>query len=173
MIEKTSQFPAYLSLLIGLVLIGVLGGMMAGNTQERTLGSFARESEEAGQTLYVSERNMQNKGILPLVICFYSEDKTVSFSEDYFRFSPGEQKTVEIVGYSEEAVVKTGGFLPLLPEEALHRLFSQDWRLAPFAAAAVWILPLSLIAFIILKRLSSEPKLAQRAKLMKRRLSNE
>lgn len=173
LMERPSQFPAYLSLLIGLVLIGVLGGMMAGNTQEKTLGSFARESEEAGQPLYVSERNMQNKGILPLVICLSSEDETVSFSEAYFELSPGRQKEVEIAGDSGEAIIKTGCFFPLLPKETLYQLFSWNSRLAPLVAASVWIFPLTMIVFLVLKRLTSKPKLAERAKLMKRRLSYE
>ena len=173
LMEKPSQFPAYLSPIIGLVLIGVLGGMMVGNIQEKTLGSFARESEEVGQPLYVSERNMQNKGKLPLVIFLFSEDKTVSFSEAYFKLSPGMQKEVKIAGDSEEAVIKTGWLFPLLPKETLYRLFIWNSRFAPFVVASVWIFPLTLITFIVLKRLSSKPKLAQRAKLMKRRFSYE
>jgi len=172
LLEKPSQFPAHLSVLIGLVLIGVLGGMMLGNHQERTLGSFARESEEDGQPVYVAERIIQNRGVLPLVICFYSEDK-VGFSEKYFRLSPGEQKTVEITGDSAEAVIRTGGFLPLLPRENLYQLFAWNWRLAPFMAAAVWIFPLMLITLIVLRRLHPELKFTQRVKLMKRRLSYE
>ena len=171
--EKPSQFPAFLSLVIGLVLIGVLGGMMTGNTQEKTLGSFAKESEETGQPLYVSERNMQNKGKLPLVICLFSEDETVSFSEAYFKLSPGMQKELKIAGDSEKAVIKTGCLFPLLPKETLYQLFIWNSRFAPFVAAAVWIFPLTMIVFLVLKRLSSKPKLAQRAKLMKRRLSYE
>jgi len=171
--EKPSQFPAYLSFIIGLVLIGVLGGMMAGNTQEKTLGSFAKESGEAGQPLYVSERNMQNKGILPLVVCLFSEDETVSFSKAYFKLSPGRQKIVEITGNSEEAIIKTGCFFPLLPKETLYQLFRWNFRLAPLAAATVWIFPLTIVVFLVLRGLSSKPKLAQRAKLMKRRFSYE
>ena len=171
--EKPSQFPAFLSLLIGLVLIGILGGITAGNTQEKTLGSFAREKEEIGQPLYVSERNMQNKGKLPLVICLFSEDKTVSFSEAYFKLSPGTQKEVKIAGDSEEAVIKTGCLFPLLPKETLYQLFIWNSRFASFVAAAVWIFPLTMIVFLVLRGLSSKPKLAQRAKLMKRRLSYE
>lgn len=171
--EKPSQFPAYFSLLIGLVLIGVLAGMMAGNTRERSLGSFTIESEENGQPLYVSERNMQNKGILPLVICLSSEDETVSFSEAYFKLPSGKQKEVEITGYSEEAIIKTGFFFPVLPAETLHQLFGWNSQLAPLVVAAVWIFPLTLIVFAILKRLGSKPKLAERAKLLKRRLSYE
>ena len=173
LLTKPSQFPAYLSLIIGLALIGVLGGMMIGNFQEKTLGSFARESEGAGQPLYVSERNMQNKGMLPLVICLSSEDETVSFSENCFRLSPGKQKEVEITGDAEETIIKTGCFFPFLPKEILYQLFVWNSRFAPFVVAAVWIFPFTAIAFLVFKRLSAKPKLAERAKLMKRRLSYE
>ncbi len=173
LMEKPSQFPAYLSLLIGLVLIGVLGGMMVGNTQERTLGSFAKESKSPDQSLYVSKRNMQNKGILPLVICLSSEDEAVSFSEAYFKLAPGRQKEVEIAGDSGEAIIKNGCLFPLLPKEILYQLFVWNSRFTPFVVAGVWIFPLTMAAFIVLKRLSAKPKLAQRAKIMKRRLSHE
>ncbi len=168
---KPSQFSAYLSFLIGLASIGVLGGMMAGNFQEKTLGSFARESKEADQPLYVSERSIQNKGILPLVICLSSEDETVSFSAAYFKLSPGKQKEVKIAGDSEEAIIKTGAFFPLLPNETLHQLFSWNSRLASFIVARVWIFPLTTIVFLVLKKLTSKPKLAERAKLLKGRLT--
>ncbi len=169
--EKPSQFPAYLSIIIGLVLIGVLWGMMAGNTQEKTLGSFAERSEGVNQPLYVSQRIMQNKGILPLVICLSSADETVGFSEDYFRLSAGRQKEIEISGDSETAVIKTGAFLPLLPQKTLYQLFTWDSRFAPLVVAAVWIFPVTIIVFLVLKGLSSKPKLAQRAKYVKGVLS--
>lgn len=168
---KRSQFPAYLSIIIGLIVIGVLWGMMAGNTEEKPLGSFAQTSQEANQPLYVSHRNMQNQGILPLVICLSSEDETVSFSENYFRLSPGTEKEVEISGEREAAVIKTGCFFPLLPQETLYQLFTWDSRFAPLVAAAVWVLPPAIIAFLVLRRFSSQPKLAQRAKYLKARLS--
>lgn len=170
--QKPSQFPAYLAIIIGLVLIGVLWGMMAGNTQERTLGSFAQKSEEVNQPLYVAQRTMQNKGNLPLVICLSSSDETVSFSENYFRLSPGQQKEIEISGDSETAVIKTGAFFPLLPQKALYQLFTWDSRFAPLVAAAAWIFPLTVIAFLVLRGFSSRPKLAQRAKYMKEMLSH-
>ena len=165
--QKPSQFPAYLSIIIGLVLIGVLWGMMAGNTQEKTLASFAERSGEANQPLYVSQRNMQNKGNLPLVICLFSEDETVSFSENYFQLTPGKQKEIEINGDYESAVIKTGCLFPLLPQKTLYQLFSWDSRFAPLVAAAVWLFPITIIAFMVLKGLCSRPKLAQRAKYIK------
>ena len=165
--EKASQFPAYLCIIIGLILIGVLWGMMAGNTQEKTLASFAQRSEEVNQPLYVSQRNMQNKGILPLVICLSSPDETVSFSENYFRLSPGRQKEIEISGDYDTAVIKTGCFFPLLPQKTLYQLFTWDSRFAPLIAAAVWIFPVTIIVFLVLKGLSSKPKLAERPKYIK------
>lgn len=165
--EKPSRFPAYLCLLIGLVLIGGLWGMMAQNTQEKTLESFAQKSEDMEGPLYVSERNIQNKGILPLVICLFSEDKTVSFSESCFRLSTEEQKKVEITGNSGEAIIKTGCFFSLLPREFLHQLFAWNSQLSPLIAAAVWILPLTIIAFLIVKGLISGPKIAEKAKYIR------
>ena len=170
--QKPSQFPAYLPIIIGLILIGVLWAMMAGNTQERTLGSFAQRSEEVNQPLYVSQRNMQNKGILPLVICLFSEDETVSFSENYFRLSPGRQKEIEISGEREAAVIKTGAFFPLLPQKTLYQLFTWDSRLAPLVAAAVWVFPLTVIAFVVLRAFSARPELVPRAKYLKGVLSH-
>jgi len=172
LMEKPSQFPAYVSIIIGLILIGVLWGMMAGNTQEKTLGSFAQRSEEVNQPSYVSQRNMQNKGILPLVICLSSEDETVSFSENYFRLSPGTEKEIEISGERETAVIKTGCFFPLLPQKTLYQLFTWDSRFAPLVAAGVWIVPPTIIAFLVLKRFASKPKLAQRARYLKAVLSH-
>jgi len=172
---KSDRTPAYICLLIGLVLIGALYGLTAKNTQERILGSFAGENKEADQPLYTSERDVQNKGMFPLVICFYSEDKTVSFSESYFRLSPGSQKTIEIGGDSEEAVIKTGCFFPLLPKETLYQLFVWNSQFAPLVAVAVWIFPLTMIVFVVLIGLTSKPKLAERRKFiksMKRRLSH-
>jgi len=165
--QKSSRFPAYLSIIIGLVLIGVLWGMMAGNTQEKTLASFAERSEEVNQPLYVSQRNMQNKGNLPLVICLFSEDETVSFSENYFRLSPGRQKEIEISGDYETAVIKTGAFFPLLPQKTLYQLFAWDSRFAPLVAAAIWLFPLTIVAFLVLRGLCARPKLAQRAKYIR------
>jgi len=167
LMQKTSQLPAYLAIVIGLVLIGILWGMMAGNTQEKTLASFTERSGQANQTLYVSQRTMQNKGNLPLVICLFSEDETVSFSENYFRLSPGKQKEIEISGDYETAVIKTGCLFPLLPQKTLYQLFSWDSRFAPLVAAAVWLFPITIIAFLVLKGLCSRPKLAQRAKYIK------
>lgn len=162
--QKPSRLPAYLAIIIGLVLIGALWGMMAGNTQEKTLGSFAERGEGVNQP-YVSQRNMQNKGMLPLVICLSSEDETVSFSEDCFPLSPGRQKEIEISGDSETAVIKTGCFFPILPQQALYQLFTWDSRFAPLVAAAVWLFPLTMISFLVLRGLSSQPKL--RAKYIK------
>ena len=170
--QKPSQFPAYLLIIGGLILTGVLWAMMAGNTQEKTLGSFAQRSEEVSQPLYVSQRNMQNKGTLPLVICLSSQDETVSFSENYFRLSPGRQKEVEISGDSETAVIKTGAFFPLLPQKTLYQLFTWDSRFAPLIAAAVWILPLTIIAFLALKGFTSKPKLVPRAKYIRGMLNH-
>lgn len=170
--QKSSQFPAYVIIIIGLILIGVLWGMMAGNTQEKTLASFAQKSEEANQPLYVSQRIMQNKGILPLVICLSSQDETVSFSENYFRLSPRRQKEIKISGDSDTAVIKTGAFFPLLPQKTLYQLFAWDSRFAPLIAAAIWIFPVTIITFLVLRGLCSRPKLAQRAKYIKGILSH-
>jgi signal peptidase len=169
--QKSSQFPAYLSIITGLIFIGVLWGMMAGNTQEKTLASFAERSEEVNQPLYVSQRNMQNKGVLPLVICLFSEDETVSFSDNCFPLSPGRQKEIEISGDSETAAIKTGCFFPLLPQKTLYQLFTWDSRFASLIAAAVWIFPVTIIAFLVLRGFPSKPNLAQRAKYIKGMLS--
>lgn len=165
--QKPSQPPLYLPILGGLVLIGVLWAMMAGGTQEKTLGSFAQRSEEVNQPLYASQRNMQNKGMLPMVICLFSEDKTVSFSENYFRLSPGRQKEITISGNSETSIIKTGWLFPLLPQEALYQLFAWNSRFAPLVAAAAWILPLAMIALLALKAFPARPKFASRAKYVK------
>ena len=164
---KPSRFPLYIPIIGGLVLLGVLWAMMAGGTQETTLGSFAQRSQEANQPLYVSQRNMQNKGILPMVICLFSEDKTVSFSENYFRLSPGGQKEITISGNSETSIIKTGWLFPLLPQEALYQLFVWNSRLAPLVVAAVWIFPLTIIAFLVLKAFSAKQKFASRAKYIR------
>lgn len=163
--QKPKQFPAYLAIIVGLVLIGALWGMVARNTEEKTLASFAQRSGEANQPLYVAQRTMENKGILPLVICLSSEDETVSFSEDYFRLSPGEQKEIEISGDYETAVIKTVAFFPLLPQKTLYRLFTTYSGFAPLIVAVVWILPLTVMSFLVLRRLSAKPKL--RAKYIK------
>lgn len=170
LIERPSPGSAWLCLLIGLVLIGVLGGMMAQNTQEKTLGSFAKESEETKQPLYVSERNMQNKGKLPLAICLFSEDKTVSFGESYFILSPGKQKEIKITGDSAEATIITGAFLPVLPGKTLYGIFIWNTKLAPFIIAGVWILPMAIIVFLILLKLNAKLEITKRKELMKRRI---
>jgi len=169
--EKPSYLLLFLPIISGLILMGVLWGMMAGNTQEKTLGSFAEKSEEVNQPLYVSQRNMQNKGILPLVICLVSEDETVSFSENHFQLSPGRHKEVDISGDSGTAVIKTGAFFPLLPQKALYQLFTWDSRFAPLIAAAAWILPLAIIALLVLKAFAARPRFAARAKYIKGMLS--
>jgi signal peptidase I len=169
--KRVGQLPAYLVIIVGLALTGVLWGMMAGQTQQRTLGSIADESEETDQPLYTSNRVMQNKGKFPLIICLFSEDKTVSFSESYFRLSPGETREIEIGGDSEAAVIRTGCFFPLLPQETLYKLFTWNPRLAPLIAAAVWVLPLTAVTFVAVRLLLSRPVIAQRAKYMKEMLS--
>lgn len=165
--QKPSRLPPFLPIIGGLMLMGVLWAMMAGGTQERTLGSFAQRGGEANQPMYASERNMQNKGILPMVIVLSSQDETVNFSENYFRLSSGRQKGVKISGNSETSVIKTGWMFPLLPQKALYQLFVWNSRLAPLVAAAVWILPLTIIVFLVLKAFSAKPKFASRAKYIK------
>lgn len=169
--ERPSQLLAYLPIMVGLVLIGVLWGIMAGQTQEKTLASLAERSKEVGQPLYTSQRVMQNGGTLPLVICLFSEDETVSFSESYFRLSSGEQKEIEISGDSETAVIRTGCFFPLLPQVTLYQLFTWNSRLAPLLVAAAWILPITIVTFVVLKTFTSKPRIARRAKYMKEMLS--
>jgi signal peptidase len=169
--KKFVQLPAYLVIILGLVLIGILWGIMGGQTQQKTLGSIADENIEANQPSYTSERMMQNKGRFPLIICLSSHDKTVSFSESYFRLRPGENNEVEIEGDSKDAVINTGCFFPLLPQEVLYKLFIWNPRIAPLVVAAVWLIPITLIAFIAVKVLLSPPMIAPRAKSMKEMLS--
>ncbi len=169
--KKPGRLPVYLSLLGGLVLIGVLWGMMAGQTQQRTLASFAEKSEEAAGPTYASQRVMQNKGKFPLLICLVSEDETVSFSETYLRLDPGTTEEIEISGDSGEAVIKTGCFFPLLPQGTLYRLFAWNSQLAPLIAAAAWILPITIVTFVFLMIFASKPRAARRAKYMKEMLS--
>jgi len=165
--EKPQKFPAYLSIVIGLLFTGVVWGMMVANTHHDTLDSLARPNEEPDQPSYVGQRIIQNRGILPLVMLFFSEDETVSFSEEHFWLSTGRQKEIEITGDEGTAVVKAAGFLPLLPQETLHRLFAWDSRFGSLIAAAVWIIPLSMIVFLVLRILSPVQKPAQRAKYLK------
>jgi signal peptidase len=170
---KPDKFPAYLCLTVGLILVGVLWGMMVQNNQEKTLDSFARESQDPTQPAFLSEREVRNKGAFPLVISFFSEDEGVKFSQAYFWLSPGEQKSVKITGDSGEAKIKSGALLPLLPQETLYQLFCWNSQLGPLLIAGIPILPLTLIAFLVFWRVASKkPSLAERARQMKRRLSH-
>jgi signal peptidase I len=171
--QRPSRWPLYLPFIGGLVLLAIGWGMMAGNHTEKTLGSFASGSKDESGLKYSAERTMQNKGKLPLVICLTSTDSQISFSEDYFQLSPGQQKQVEISGYNQEAVIRTGGFFPLLPATTLYSLYKWNPLLAPAAALAVWIVPLCTLVFIVFRTIFFRPQLNRRVKYFRGALANE
>jgi len=166
--KKPNRLPVYLLPLATLGLIAMLGLTMTANTQEKTLGSFAEKSEEAGEFLYVSQRNMQNQGKIPLVICLFSESEKITFSETHFRLPAGGKKEVEIKGNSEDAVIRTACFFPLLPQETLYNLSAWNYRAAPFLAAAVWLVPLGGLLFLLTLYLTSGPTVLEQARLIKK-----
>jgi len=165
--KKPNRLPVYLSLLVTLILIGMLGLSMTTNTHEKTLGSFAERSK-GEEFSYISQRNMQNQGKIPLVVCLFSENEEITFSETCFWLSAGDKKEVEIKGNSEEAVVRTACFFPLLPQETLYNLFAWNYRIAPFLAAAVWLVPLGGLLFLMTLRLTSGPTMLERARSIKK-----
>lgn len=168
-LRRSDRTPAYLCLGAGLVVIACLWGMMAGNTRERTLGSFSSEGENSQQPGYVYRRSIRNNRSFPLVICQLSDDAQVTFSEDHFRLGPGEQKAIEMEGGSADAVITTGCFFPILPEKVLHGLSAWNVRFAPLVAAFVPVFPLMVAGFALLGGFSSSrPGPRDRAKAMRR-----
>jgi len=167
--KKQDRTPAYLCLVVGLVVMGCLWGMMAGNTREKVLGSSPAEAKQAPEATYVSQRNIRNNMSFPLIICLLSEDSQATFSDDHFRLSPGGQKTVDIEGDSPDAVIITGCFFPLLPQEFLYRLFAWNVRFAPLVAAFIPIFPLMVLGFVLLGGFaSSRPRLQGKAEVMRK-----
>jgi len=165
--QKKSGTPDFLVIVLGLAILGALWGVMAGNSSSKTLDSVAKAVTVEGEEVYVTQRNMQNTTIVPLVICISSSDENVTISETCFNLKPGEAKEIEITGENGSAVIKTAGILPLLPPDTLYSLFKWNFTIAPLAAAAVWILPLTLAAYLILKLMSSGPKFVPKAQQLR------
>jgi signal peptidase len=171
--HKPNRMPLFLPFAGGVIAMGLLWGIMAGNTTERTLGSMGSANAAGGEAGYTAQRTIQNKGKVPLVMCLSSEDPTVSFSESYFRASVGRQKQVEITGDSREAVVRTAGYLPLLPAETVYRLFLWNPRLAPLVMSAIWIAPLTLVVFFAVRAFVYKPQSPRRVKYLKGVLTHD
>lgn len=165
--EKSSRLPIILVITTGLVMIGVLWGLMTANAQEKTLGSIALVHNDADQTLYLARRSIQNEGIFPLIICLTSSDETLVFTEEHFWVSPGQQKEIGISGNNDSAIIRIGGFFPMLPEGALYTLFRWNSLFAPLIVGTVWILPLTIGAIIIVRWFRSDVKTVNTAQYLK------
>jgi signal peptidase I len=170
--HKPSRLPLYLPFVGGMIAVGILWSIMSGSATERTLGSLGATSAGEGKTGYAAQRTLQNKGKVPLVICLSSEDPAVSFSESYFRVSPGKQKQIEITGDNAEAGIKTGGFLPLLPAGTIYGLFRWNARVAPLVVSSVWILPITVAVFFGLKTFAYKPRSPRRVKYLRGALNH-
>jgi signal peptidase I len=168
-----TRWPQYLPFLGGLILLVTCWGMMIGNHSEKTLGSMTAPTINNDNTQYTAKRTMQNKGKLPLVICLKSADQQIMFSENYFQLAPGEQKEIEITGDNQDAVILTSGFFPLLPKQTLYSLFKWNSLLAPGISLSIWIIPLVISIFVILKITLFKPQLNRRVKLFRGVLANE
>jgi signal peptidase I len=179
--RRTSHRPGRAPLLVpvvgGLILTAALWAAMAGSSTEKSLGSMANSSGSSAGTgsaqttdpgeTYSTERTIQNKGLMPLVICFASSDSTVTISERCFSLSPGKQNKVSIEGSNASAAIRTAGYLPLLPRSALYRLFIWNPRVAPIIAIAVWVVPLTVCGIAVARAFSTGPALVSRAKILK------
>jgi signal peptidase I len=150
--QKSSPVPVVIAVVTGVSLLTVPWAMMAGNATSRTLGALAAANTE--QAPYTVTRNMQNKGMVPLVICLTSNDKSVVFSESYFPLKPGESKEVEITGDNDMAVISTAGIFPLLPQQIIYGLFSWSPRFALLVVPAIWVVPLTIAGFLIFRMFS-------------------
>jgi beta-lactamase regulating signal transducer with metallopeptidase domain len=169
--RQSKNFPVWIiSLLGGLLIIGILGYVMTtASLHDKALGSNAVEKKENGKTTYVLEKTVENKGIIPLVVCLSSEDKTVEFSKNYFLVSKGKKETFEITASSKETIIKTRSFLQLLPVDAISYFFKISPGAVCYIVLAIWIVPITLALTIYLYILGRREKRVSRAELMKRR----
>ena len=102
-----------------------------------------------------------------MVICLASPDPSVEISQKCVRIYPGQEKLIEVSGSSEVSRIKMGGFFPILPQAALYRLFTWNALFAPLLVSAIWIVPLTAIAFFGLRLLVGRPEPIQRVKILK------
>lgn len=97
---------------------------------------------------YYTEKLVENKGFLPLVLTFTSSGK---LSDDAFILSSGEKRPVEISAEKGSVDLSSGAFFPLLPPGSIHLLF--EW--SPYSVPVVISLEIALIgtflAFIWIK----------------------
>jgi signal peptidase len=167
--QKPSHLPVIIAVISGLSVIAIPWIIMAGSTTTRTLEEIAGQNNN--EALFTAQRNMQNKGVIPLVLCFTSDDETVVFSESHFRLLPGESKEISIEGTNGQAIIRTAGFFPLLPQNALYGLFVWNPKLALLITPAVWVIPLTAAGYFLFHRISPGLK-TQRAKYFKGMLNN-
>jgi signal peptidase I len=167
LIKKTNHWPVFLPIIGVVLLLFIVWGFMVSNTSHKPLGSFTTASPVTGQSQPLVTRTLQNKGIFPLVICLRSSDPDISFSESHFLLVPGAQKEISITGDNSTAVITTAGFLPLLPADIIFRLFTWNSLLAPAAVAAVWIVPLGLIAVYLSRAFANRSRFVSRGKYLK------
>jgi signal peptidase I len=168
--QKPGFVPYIIIILAGVVLVIIPWVMMTGNATSRTLGALAGDITQ--DLPLTANRNMQNKGMIPLIICLSSSDRTVEFSESHFRLLPGEDKEVTITGTNPQTVIRTAGLFPLLPRELLYGLFVWEPRLGPLTAVALWVVPFTAAAIFVFRLVSHRTKPVVRAKYLKGVLSH-
>ena len=165
--RKTFLTPANSFLQVGLVLIVLVWLTVTGTTQKRQLDTYTKV--ENNPPTYA--RVIKNEGRLPLIICLFSEYSSLSFSEDYFWLSPGEEKRVEMHSDRPDAMIVTRGFLPTLPASYIYELFTWSVPLSSFAAAFIPIFPILALGWVLLGGFySSRSDHRERARQMKGRL---
>jgi signal peptidase len=169
--KKPFNILPFIPFIGGTALVLILWAVMAGNITEKTLSSLS--PADTGEGGYTAQRTIQNKGKLPLIICLTASDPGVVFSENSFELSPGAQKRVEIKGENGDSVINSGGFFPILPAETLKMFFDWNPLFSSMVAVGLWIIPLTLIAFLSLELIVRKAPYRARTKYFRGALSNE
>jgi hypothetical protein len=99
-----------------------------------------------GETRYMTEKYIENKGVLPLILVMDSDAE--SFGLKSFWLMPGDKQLVRFLDSEESVGVKSGAFFPFLPKSMIEGIFSVSPHLAAATAASVLIAPLVIVILI-------------------------
>jgi len=150
-LKKKGGFPKYAALTM--VAVGLLAWLIMSRgviVQELPL---VRVSEEG----YRTEKQVENKGLMPLEMVFVSDGK---LSDESFVLMPGEKKTIEISSEKDTATLSSGAFFPLLPLPFAHLLFK--WHSGSVAIIMAFEMLLVGAVIILLKFKFTKRKIKRR-----------
>lgn len=153
-LRKTGGFPKYAALT--LIAVGLLAWLIMSRGVIRQEVALTHVSQDG----YRTEKQVENKGLLPLEMVFVSDG---DLSDGSFVLMPGEKKTIEVSSDEKEITLSSGAFFPLLPLPFTHLLFK--WQ--PGSVAVIMSLEIIVIGTIVILLMAK-----LRKKKIKRRRSH-